>query len=144
MQVNAYLLFDGRCEEALEYYRKAIGAEVVFMMRMKETPDAQQLDRLAPGSEEKIMHASFRVGDTTISASDGSPSGMGSFSGKPIFHGFQLTLTVANDAEAAQIFAALSDGGQVRQPLIKTFFSPRFGMVTDRFGIYWIVMVGQQ
>lgn len=144
MNVQSYLLFDGRCDEALEYYRKALGAEVLFLMRMKDNPEAQTAGSIPPGSENKIMHCSFRIGDTVILASDGNCQGMSSFSGQPSFNGFQLALTVANDAEATRIFAALSAGGQVRQPLVKTFFSPRFGMVTDRFGMYWIIMVAQQ
>jgi len=141
MNVQPYLLFDGRCDEMLAYYRKALSAEVQFLMRMKDNPDTQQAT-LPPEVAERVMHCSFRIGDTVIMGSDGNCNGMNS-TGSPKFDGFQLTLSVANDAEATRAFAALSDGGKVRQPLVKTFFSPRFGMVTDRFGISWIVMVSQ-
>jgi PhnB protein len=144
MQVQPYLLFDGRCDEALEYYRKAVGAEVEFLMRMKDSPGASESGKLAPGSEDKVMHCSFRIGDTIILATDGGTTSMESFSGKPVFSGFQLTLSVATEAEATRVFAALSDGGRVRQALTKTFFSPLFGMLTDRFGVAWVVLVPQQ
>lgn len=135
MQVEAYLFFEGRCEEALEYYRKALGAEVTMLMRYKDNPEPPEKSKAPPGSENKVMHASFRVGETTVMASDGFCQG------KPNFQGFSLTLTVANAAEADRKFAALADGGQVRMPLGKTFFSPRFGMVADRFGVGWMVIV---
>jgi PhnB protein len=133
MQVQSYLFFDGRCEEAIEFYRKALGAEVGMMMRFKESPEG---GGCAPGgSGDKIMHAAFKIGDTTVMASDGHCGG------KPSFQGFALSLNARNEAEADRLFAALSDGGQVQQPLIKTFFSPRFGMVADRFGVTWMVLV---
>lgn len=134
MQVQPYLFFDGRCEEAVEFYRKALGAEVEMLMRYKESPEPPPPE-CAPGSEDWIMHANFRIGDSTVMASDG-PS-----QGQPNFRGFSLSLSVANQAEAERKFAALSDGGQVQMPLGKTFFSPCFGMVTDRFGIGWMVIV---
>jgi len=144
MQVQTYLLFDGRCDEALEYYHKAVGAEVEFLLRMKDTPGANESGKLPPGAGDKVMHCSFRIGDTVILATDGGATSMDSFSGKPVFGGFQLTLSVATEAEATRVFAALSDSGRVRQALTKTFFSPLFGMLTDRFGVAWIVMVPQQ
>jgi PhnB protein len=138
MQVQPYVFFDGRCEEAIEFYRRAIGAQVIMMMRFKESPEPPQPGCTPPGSENKIMHASFRVGDSTILASDGRSTG------KPKFDGFALSLTVSNDADAKRLFSALSDGGQVTAPLTKTFFSSSFGMVADRFGVHWMVYVAQK
>lgn len=132
MQVQPYLFFEGRCQEALEFYRRALGAEVTALMRYKGSPDPGMVQ---PGSEDKVMHASFRVGETTLLASDGRCGG------HPSFQGFALSLTVANEAEADRLFAALVDGGQVIMPLMTTFFSPRFGMTTDRFGVSWMVYV---
>ena len=137
MLVQSYLFFDGRCEEALEFYRKKLGAEVTMLMRFKDSPEPQQPGMVPPGSENKVMHTSFRIGETTVMASDGRCLG------KPNFQGFALALTVANDAEAERTFAALGDGGQVQMPLAKTFFSSRFGMVADRFGVSWMVLVKQ-
>ncbi|MGE5242193.1 MAG: VOC family protein [Bacteroidota bacterium] len=135
MQVEAYLFFEGRCEEALEFYRKALGAEVTMLMRYQDNPEPPETSKAPPGSENKVMHASFRIGETTVMASDGLCQG------KPSFQGFSLSLTVPNVAEADRKFAALADGGQVRMPLATTFFSPRFGMLTDRFGVGWMIIV---
>jgi PhnB protein len=135
MRVEPYLFFDGRCEEAIEFYKKALGAEVTMLMRMKESPDPHPPGMLLPGSENKVMHSSFRIGDTTVMASDGRCLG------RPSFEGFSLSLTARDDAEAERLFAALGDGGKVQQPLIKTFFSSRFGMVADRFGVSWMIVV---
>ena len=135
MVVQAYLFFDGRCEEALGFYQRALGAELEMMMRFKEGPQPSSPGMVPPGSEDKVMHASFRIGDTTVMASDGRCLG------KPSFQGFALSITVANEAQADRTFAALADGGEVQMPLGKTFFSPRFGMVTDRFGVSWMVIV---
>jgi PhnB protein len=135
MQVQPYLFLDGRCEEAIEFYRRALGAEVTMLMRFKDSPEPQQPGMVPPGSDNKVMHASFRIGDTTLFASDGRCLG------KPSFQGFSLSLTAANEAEAERRFAALADGGQVQMPLTKTFFSPRFGMVADRFGVSWMIIV---
>jgi PhnB protein len=135
MQVQPYLFLDGRCEEAIEFYRRALGAEVTMLMRFKDSPEPQQPGMVPPGSDNKVMHASFRVGETTLFASDGRCLG------KPSFQGFSLSLTAANEAEAERRFAALADGGQVQMPLAKTFFSPRFGMVADRFGVSWMIIV---
>jgi PhnB protein len=132
MQVQPYLFFDGRCEEAVEFYRRALGAEVTMLMRFKDSPDPGMVSQ---GAENKVMHSSLRIGETTVLASDGRCLD------KPSFQGFALSLTVANEAEADRLFAALSDGGQVQMPLAKTFFSPRFGMVADRFGVSWMVYV---
>ena len=135
MNVQPYLFFDGRCEEALDFYKRALGAKVDMMMRFKENPEPQP-GMMPPGSENKIMHASFHVGDTAVMASDGRCQG------KPSFQGFSLTINAKDAAEADTLFAALSEGGQVQMPLTKTFFSPRFGMVADRFGVGWMVIVG--
>ncbi len=134
MDVNAYLFFDGRCDEAIAFYRKSLGAEVAMLMRFKESPDQSQIP---PGSQDKVMHASLRIGNTTVLASDGRCLG------HPNFQGFALSLAVANDDDAERLFGALADGGQVRMPLTKTFFSSRFGMVADRFGVAWMVYVAQ-
>jgi PhnB protein len=133
--VQPYLFFDGRCEEALEFYRKAIGAEVAMLMRFKDSPDPNHCG--PAGSENKVMHASFKIGDSTVMASDGRCAG------KEQFQGFALTISVPSVADADPIFAALSEGGQVVMPLTKTFYSPRFGMVTDRFGVMWMIIVEQ-
>jgi PhnB protein len=139
MQIQPYLFFDGRCEEAIEFYRKALGAQVDMLMRFKDSPQPPpQPGDCAPGSENKVMHASFRVGDSMLLASDGRCTG------KPRFDGFSLSLTVSNDADAKRLFGALADGGQVTQPLTKTFFSSSFGMVADRFGVNWMVYVAQK
>jgi PhnB protein len=135
MQVQSYIFFDGRCEEAVKFYQSALGAEVTMLMRFKDSPDPPQPGMCPPGAEDKVMHASFRVGDTTVLASDGRCQG------RPSFQGFALSLTVANDVEADRRFAALADGGQVQMPLRKTFFSSRFGMVADRFGVSWMIYV---
>ena len=138
MLVQPYLSFDGRCEEAIEFYRKALGAETTMLMRFKECPEPPPPGMVPPGSENKIMHASLRIGDTIVMASDGACQG------KPGFQGISLSLTVPNEAEADRRFNALADGGKVQMPLTKTFFSPRFGMVADRFGVTWMVIVEQQ
>lgn len=135
MKVEPYLFFEGRCEEAIEFYRKALRAEVQMLMRYKDSPEPAQPGMVPPGSENKIMHASLRIGDTIVMASDGHCQG------KPSFSGFGLSLTAANEAEAEGLFGSLADGGKVQMPLSKTFFSPRFGMVTDRFGVMWMVIV---
>ena len=134
MLVQPYLFFDGRCEEALTFYKTALGAEVTAMMRFKENPEPQP-GMCGPGFDEKIMHANLSIGDTQVMASDGM-----AFGGKPEFKGFSLTLTAPTDAEAARLFKALSDGGQVQMPLGKTFYASSFGMVTDRFGVGWMVI----
>jgi len=136
MQVQPYLFFDGRCEEAVEFYRKALGAEVSMLMRYKDNPEPQP-GMTPPGSENKVMHTCLRIGDTSVMASDGRCQG------RPSFEGFSLTLTLPNDAEADRMFAALADGGKPQMPLTKTFFSSRFGMVVDRFGVSWMIIVGQ-
>jgi PhnB protein len=136
MDVQPYLFFDGRCEEALEFYKKALGAEVKVLLRFKDNPEPQP-GMTPPGAENKVMHANFRIGDTDLLASDGRCLG------QPKFQGFSLSLWAKTAAEADKKFAALADGGQVQMPLAKTFFSPRFGMVADKFGIGWMVLVAQ-
>ncbi|HJU21797.1 MAG TPA: VOC family protein [Casimicrobiaceae bacterium] len=135
MKVEPYLFFDGRCEEAIELYRKVLGASVDMLMRFKDSPEPPRPGMMPPGSENKIMHASLRIGDARIMASDGQCQG------KPHFDGFSLSITAKDEAEAKRIFGALSEGGQVRMPLTKTFFSPSFGMLADRFGVGWMVIV---
>ena len=135
MQVQPYLFFDGRCEEALEFYRAALGAEVTMLMRYKDSPEPAKPGMLPPGAEAKVLHASFRVGQTTVLASDGHCAG------RPSFQGFALSITVPDDGAAARVFVALAEGGQVQMPLSKTFFSSNFGMVADRFGVGWMVYV---
>jgi len=135
MQVQPYLFFDGRCEEAVEFYKSKLGAKVEMLMRFKDSPEPPQPGMVPPGSGNKVMHACFRVGDTAVMASDGNCAG------KPSFQGFSLSLTASGEAEAKRLFAALGEGGQVQMPLTKTFFSPAFGMVADRFGVSWMVVV---
>jgi len=133
--IQPYLFFNGSCEEAIEFYCKALGAEVKMMMRFKESPEPPPPGAVPPGVENKIMHSCFRIGQTTVMASDGDSTD------KPSFQGFSLSLSVPNQAEADRAFNELADGGQVKMPLAKTFFSPRFGMVADRFGIGWMISV---
>jgi PhnB protein len=132
MQVQPYLFFDGRGDEAAEFYRRVLGAEIVMLMRYKESPDPAMAP---PGSADKVMHMALRIGDSMLLGSDGRCTGQANF------QGFALSLTAASDAEADRLFAALSDGGQVQMPMAKTFFASRFGMVADRFGIGWMVYV---
>jgi PhnB protein len=130
MHVQPYLFFDGRCEEALGFYRSALGATDTMLMRFKDSPDPQMCP---PGAGDKVMHASFRIGDSEVMASDGQCSG------RPSFQGFSLSIAARDEAEAERLFAALADGGQVQMPLTKTFFAARFGMVADRFGVSWMI-----
>jgi PhnB protein len=132
MNVQPYLFFDGKCEEALDFYKQTVGAEPKMLMRFKNAPDQSMI---TPGAEEKVMHAQVQIGDTTVLMSDGRCLG------KPNFQGFALTINATSEAEADKLFGALSEGGQVTMPLAKTFFSPRFGMLTDKFGVGWMVIV---
>jgi PhnB protein len=134
MKVEPYLFFDGRCDEALDFYKKSLGAEIVMLMRYKESPAPSDPKLVTPEMADKVMHSSFRVGETVIMASDGNCTG------KANFQGFSLTIETASPSEAERLFAALADGGQVQMPLTETFFSPKFGMVVDRFGVMWMVM----
>ena len=135
MKVDAYLTFSGRCEEAVRFYQRALGAQVEMMMRFSEAPDSPPPGMLPPGSGDKIMHSSFRIGDTMVMASDGLAFG------GPEFKGFSLSIAVASEAEAERVFNALLDGGKVTMPLGKTFWSPRFGRLAARFGVAWMVNV---
>jgi len=135
MRVEPYLFFEGRCEEAIDFYRKALGAEVTMLMRFKDSPEPPAPGICPPGSQDKVMHANLRIGDTMVMLSDGRCQG------KPGFQGVSLSLAVPDDAAAERAFTALVEGGQVQMPLTKTFFSPRFGMVADRFGVSWMVIV---
>ena len=136
MEVQSYLFFyDGRCAEAVEFYQKAVGAQVDVLMRFKDAPEKPDDGCVAPGSDDKIMHTSFRIGDTIIMASDGTGKEQGGFDG------FSLSLALADKAQADRYFDALSEGGNVIMPLGETFWSPRFGMLKDRFGISWMINV---
>jgi len=132
--IEPYLFFNGRCEEAIKFYQKALGAELEMMMRYKESPEPPPPGMTPPNWDNKIMHASLNIGPNRVMVSDGC-------SEKPAFDGFSLSLSVANAAEADHAFAALADGGKVKMPLDKTFWSPRFGMLEDKFGIGWMVSV---
>ena len=134
MTIEPYLFFNGNCQEAIEFYKLALGAEVSMLMRYKESPEPPPPGMVPAGWDNKIMHSSLRVGNANIMASDGCSEGLN-------FEGFSLSLAVANETEAKRVFDALSDGGQVRMPLTKTFWSPCFGMVADRFGVGWMVTV---
>jgi PhnB protein len=131
MQIQPYLFFDGRCEEALEYYKRVLGAKVEALMRFKDSPDPNSC---APADREKVMHANFRVGDTQVMASDGRCGG------HPKFEGFALSVTSSDPAKAERLFAGLAEGGQVQMPMTKTFFAERFGMVADKFGVSWMIL----
>ena len=134
MQVQPYLFFDGRCEEALEFYKKAIGAKVGMLVRFKDAPDKSMI---SPGSEEKVMHSAVQVGDSTVLMSDGRCTG------KPNFQGITLSISAKTEAEADKLFNGLADGGQVTMPMARTFFSSKFGMVADKFGVGWMVLVAE-
>jgi PhnB protein len=134
MYVQPYLFFDGRCQEALEYYVSALGAKVGPVIRFKDSPEPPDPAKMPPGSENNVMHAEFAIGDSVLMASDGFGKG------KPVFQGISLSLSVKSVAEADRYFSALAKGGNITQPLIATFFSPSFGMVTDKFGVQWMLM----
>jgi PhnB protein len=131
MQVQPYLFFDGRCEEALDFYKKNLGATVDMLMRFKEAPEQSMV---SPDSREKVMHSAFRISDTQVLASDGRCMG------KPTFQGFALTINAKDEADAGRLFNALGQGGQVQMPMNETFFARRFGMVADKFGVGWMVI----
>jgi PhnB protein len=134
MQVQTYLFFNGRAEEAIEFYKRTLGAKVEMMMRNKESPEQPPPGTLPPGSENKIMHASFRIGDSVVMASDGHCTGVAKF------EGFSLSIGAPDAKTAERTFAALSEGGKVTMPLTKTFFASAFGMLTDKFGVGWMVI----
>lgn len=133
MHVLPYLMFDGRAEEAIEFYKNVFDAKNLMMMRFKDSPVPPD-PNCDPGQPEKVMHAQFQVGDTTIMASDGNCGG------KPNFEGINLAVAVGTPADATRIFNGLAEGGKVQMPLTPTFFSPSFGMVADRFGVSWMIM----
>ena len=141
MQTQIYLFFDGRTEEALDFYKKTLGIEVGMLMRFKDAPldpdMAKDPNCKPPSNPNAVMHSSFKLGDQNVMASDGHVGG------NPEFKGFALSLAVNTEAEADKLFAALGAGGQVMQPLIKTFFAPKFGMVQDKFGVGWMVLVNR-
>jgi PhnB protein len=137
MLVQPYLFFEGRCAEALEFYTKVLGARVDMKMLYSESPEPGP-PGMPAGYEKKIMHAAFRVGETTLMGSDGMCSG------QPGFKGFSLSVSAADEAEAKRVYSALSEGGQQQMPLTKTFFSPAFGMLVDKFGVSWMVLVATQ
>ncbi len=134
MLIQPYLYFGGRCEEAIEFYRAALGAQVDLILRFKDSPQPPPPGMVAEDFGDKIMHSSFRIGETTVMASDGCNESQAKF------EGITLSLRVADSAEAERMFNALSEGGQVQSPLGKTFFAERFGMLNDRFGVSWIVV----
>jgi PhnB protein len=135
MHVQSYLYFDGRCEEALDFYKKTLGAKVEMMVRFKDSPEKNPM--CTPENVDKVMHTQFKIGDTTILASDGRNTG------NPKFDGFALAINAKDEAEVDKLFNGLADGGKVTMPLTKTFFSPRFGMLADKFGVNWILLVAQ-
>ena len=137
MNVQPYLFFEGRADEALAFYTKALDTKVDMVMRNREAPEPPPPGMLPPGSENKVMHASFKVGDTDVMLSDGRCSG------KPNFAGFSLSITAPDEAAARRMFSTLAEGGTVTMPIDKTFWSPCFGMLTDRFGLGWMVTVDQ-
>jgi PhnB protein len=135
MLVQPYLMFEGRCDEAVKFYRAAVGAQLQMLMRFKESPEPSMV---TPETADKVMHASMRIGESVVMMSDGRCTGQMGFSG------FSLSLIASDDAEAERRFAALADGGQVTMPLMKTFFASKFGMLADRFGVTWMVLVQPQ
>lgn len=133
--IQPYLFFNGRCDEALAFYQKTLGAKVDFVMRYNESPQPVPPDAVPAGFEKKVMHMTFRIGDNILMASDGDDD-------KPAFEGFSLSLTLPSEDEARRAFTALADGGQVTLPIGKTFWSPCFGMLKDRFGLAWMISSG--
>ena len=133
MQVQPYITFGGRCEEALEFYKKSVGAEVTGLLRWKDSPDAGM--KPPPGYEDKVMNAAFRIGETRMMADDGLSEKTAEFKG------MTLAIEVADDAEAKRVFMALGEDGKVTMPLMKTFWTSSFGMLTDKFGVPWMVNV---
>jgi len=132
MQVQPYLFFDGRCDEAIDFYKQTLGAKVDMLMRFKDSPEKSMC---SPGSDDKVMHASLHIGETRVMASDGRNNG------NPKFEGFALSINAKDEADADRKFNALSAGGNVTMPMTKTFFSPRFGMCADKFGVQWMIIV---
>lgn len=135
--VQPYLFFSGRCEEALNFYKSALGAQIDLLMRYSDSPEPAPPGMVPPGFEHKVMHASFRIGSSLLMASDGCST-------EDKFAAFSLSLALPTEAEVDRAFAALSAGGQVQMPLGRTFWSPKFGMLTDKFGVAWMVTVMTQ
>ena len=135
--IQPYLFFNGRCEEAVEFYRRALGAELLMLMRFDEAPDPPPPGMVPPGWERKVMHSALRVGDSILMASDGCGE-------TPAFAGFSISLTLAKADEVERAFAALAEGGEVQMPLGETFWSPRFGMLQDKFGVGWMIQLPQK
>ncbi len=135
MRVEPYVNFDGRCEEAIEFYKRAVGAKVEMLMRYNESPDPHPPGTIPPGTENKVMHAKLLIGDSAVMVSDGRCTG------QPKFHGITLSISASTEAEVQRLFNALAEGGKIYMPLAKTFFSPSFGMVNDKFGVAWMVLV---
>jgi PhnB protein len=134
MHVQPYLFFDGRCEEAIDFYKQAVGAKVEMIMRWQDSPDKSMC---TPENAQKVMHAQFNIGDTVVLGSDGRNTG------NPKFEGFALALSGKDEAEVDRLFGALSEGGKVTMPLSKTFFSPKFGMLSDKCGVNWMLLVAK-
>jgi len=137
MELVPYLFFNGECENALSFYQKALGAKVPLLMRAKDSPVPPPEGKIPPGQEDKIMHCEVQIGDVRFMASDGMASG------GPSFHGFSLSLTYSDRKKVDAAFEALAKGGKIDMPLGETFWSPRFGMVTDRFGVQWMITLPQ-
>ena len=135
MHVQPYMFFEGRCEEAIEFYRRAVGAKVEMLMRFKEMPEPREPGMITPETENKVMHAALLIGESRVLVSDGRCGGA------PSFQGFSLTVEAKDETEADRLFNALGEGGTVRMPMAKTFFARRFGMLADRFGVGWMVIV---
>lgn len=142
MQLQTYLTFDGRCEEAIEFYKKALGAKEDMLMRFRDSPEPMPPGMLPAGNENKVMHASFHIGETMVMADDGGVRAEGCDGERSAgFHGFSLSLSMTDESEARKRFEALAASGQVRMPLGKTFWSPLFGIVVDKFGVAWMINV---
>ena len=138
MNVEPYLFFNGRCDEAIEFYRRTVGAQATYLMRYRESPEPPTPDMLPPGFEDKVMHANLQIGDATLLVSDGNRDG------GPQFQGFSLSLVLPDEAKVRSTFAAMAEGGQVLMPPAKTFWSPCFGMLSDRFGVNWMIWVEER
>jgi PhnB protein len=135
METHPYLFFNGRCDEAIEFYKAALGAKLEMLLRYKDCPEPPTAGPFPPQMLDRVMHAALRIGDSTVNLSDGQCTG------DPVFSGFNLSVTVCSDADADRFITSLADGGKISMPPGRTFFSTRFGMVTDRFGMGWIVLV---
>ncbi|HEY2762128.1 MAG TPA: VOC family protein [Pirellulales bacterium] len=136
--VQPYVFFDGKCEEAIKFYSSALGAQTQSLMRYKDCPDPKGREGCGPGNENKVMHANIKIRDTEVLMADGHCGG------NPKFEGFGLALQAKDNGDAEKLFAALSDGGKPLMPMSETFFAHRFGMVTDKFGVMWMVLHAKQ